>query len=90
MDMNQKEKDKFVYNSEKFLGYPYNYSFIFNTKKSIYCSDLVSRAAKPLGFNLNKDNGTTSIYDLIVSNDTYIFYYHYFDNEGVRHIYYLD
>jgi uncharacterized protein YycO len=90
MDMNNDERNQFVDNATKFLGYPYNYSFIFNTKNSIYCSDLVSRSAKPLGFNLNKDNGTTTIYDLIVSNDTYIFYYHYFDNEGVQYIYYLD
>lgn len=90
MDMSNDERNSFVDNATKFLGYPYNYSFIFNTKNSIYCSDLVSRSAKPLGFNLNKDNGTTTIYDLIVSKDTYIFYYHYFDNEGVKHIYYLD
>lgn len=90
MDMDDKQKDEFVNNSLKFLGYPYNYSFIFNIKKTVYCSDLVSRASKPLGFNLNKDNGTTSIYDLIVSSDTYIFYYHYIDNEGVKYIYYLD
>ena len=90
INMTKEEKDTFVKNASNFIGYPYNYSFIFNTKKSIYCSDLVSRSAKPLGYNLNKDNGTTSIYDLIVSKDTYIFYYHYTDNEGRKHIYYLD
>lgn len=90
MDMTKQEKELFVEKAIGFIGYPYNYSFIFNTKNSVYCSDLISRSAKPLGFNLNKDNGTTTIYDLIVSNDTYIFYYHYIDNEGVKHIYYLD
>ena len=90
MDMTKDEKESFVDNAVDFLGFPYNYSFIFNTKNSIYCSDLVSRSAKPLGFNLNKDNGTTTIYDLIVSSDTYIFYYHYTDKEGIKHIYYLD
>ena len=90
MNMTKEEKDTFVDNTVNFLGYPYNYSFIFNTKNSIYCSDLVSRSVKPLGFNLNKDNGTTTIYDLIVSSDTYIFYYHYTDKEGIKHIYYLD
>jgi uncharacterized protein YycO len=90
MDMTKKQRDSFVDNAAQFLGYPYNYSFIFNTKNSIYCSDLVSRSAKPVGFNLNKDNGTTTIYDLIVSSDTYIFYYHYTDKEGIKHIYYLD
>ena len=90
INMTKEEKDTFVKNASNFIGYPYNYSFIFNTKKSIYCSDLVSRSAKPLGYNLNKDNGTTSIYDLIVSKDTYIFYYHYVDNNGIKHVYYLD
>ena len=90
MKTTEKENEEFVNNALNFLGYPYNYSFIFNTKNSVYCSDLVSRSAKPLGFNLNKDNGTTSIYDLIVSSDTYIFYYHYIDNEGIKYIYYLD
>ena len=90
MDMTKEEKESFVNNAIDFLGYPYNYTFLFNTKNSIYCSDLVSRSAKPLGFNLNKDNGATTIYDLIVSKDTYIFYYHYIDNEGIKHIYYLD
>ena len=90
MNMSNEEKDLFVDNAVDFIGYPYNYSFFFNTKKSIYCSDLISRSAKPLGFNLNKDNGATTIYDLIVSSDTYIFYYHYIDNNGVKYIYYLD
>jgi hypothetical protein len=90
MNMDEKQKNTFVDNATNFLGYPYNYSFIFNTKKSVYCSDLVSRSAKTVGFNLNKDNGATTIYDLIVSSDTYIFYYHYIDNEDVKHIYYLD
>lgn len=90
MNMTIEEENQFVDNVSDYIGFPYNYSFVFNTNNSVYCSDLVSRAAKPLGYNLNKDNGTTSIYDLIVSNDTYMFYYHYIDNEGIKHIYYLD
>ena len=90
MKMSEEENNQFVKNAAGFVGYPYNFSFIFNIKNSVYCSDLISRSAKPLGFNLNKDNGPTTIYDIIVSSDTYIFYYHMYDNDGVRHIYYLD
>lgn len=71
------------------LGDPYNQSFIFNTENSVYCSDLISKAYKKVGKNLNNDGFTTSIWDLIVSPDTYISYYHYFDNDGIKHIYYL-
>ena len=90
MKMTDEENKEFVQNAINFIGYPYNFSYIFNIKNSIYCSDLVSRSAHPLGFNLNKDNGPTTIYDIIVSSDTYIFYYHFYDSNGVRHIYYLD
>jgi hypothetical protein len=90
MKTTEEQNKQFVENAVNFLGYPYNFSFIFNIKNSVYCSDLISRCASPLGFNLNKDNGPTTIYDIIVSNDTYIFYYHLYDKDGVRHIYYLD
>ncbi len=68
---------------------PYNYTFIFNTNNSSYCSDLINKAYNKVGVNLNKDGFTTSIYDIVVSGETYIFYYHYFDNNGVQHVYYL-
>lgn len=73
-----------------YVGDPYNYSFIFDTKNKTYCSDLVSKVFDHVGYNLNKDGFATTIYDLIVSNDCYISYYHYFDNNHVKHIYYLD
>ena len=71
------------------IGDPYNYSFLFDTTNKSYCSDLVSKAYSYIGINLNKDDFTTSIYDLIVSGDTYISYYHYYDSNGTKNIYYL-
>ena len=68
---------------------PYNFTFLFDTINKSYCSDLISKIYKKVGINLNKDGFTTSIYDIIVSSDSYISYYHYYDNDGVRHIYYL-
>lgn len=71
------------------LGVPYNMTFIFNTKNTYYCSDLVSRGWATLGYNLNEDAIVTSINDIIYSKDTYIFFYKYTDRgNGYQHIYY--
>ena len=66
-----------------------NYSFIFDTKNKSYCTDLVGKAYSEIGVNLNKDKLTTSVYDLLISSDTYISYYYCKDGNGVKHIYYL-
>ena len=71
------------------LGDLYNYSFLFNTVDKSYCSDLISKAYNRVGYNLNKDGLATTIYDLIASQDCYIFYYHkYID--GIKHVYYME
>ena len=72
-----------------YIGDPYNYSFIFNTINSSYCSDIISKSFREIGVNLNKDGFATTIYDLICSGDCYISYYHIY-KDGVKHIYYLD
>ena len=71
------------------MGEPYNYSFIFNTKEKSYCTDIVCKVYSELGINLNKDRLTTSVYDLLISSDTYISYYYYKDSNGIKHFYYL-
>ena len=87
--MTQSERREVISNAAALLGDPYNFSFLFDTVNKSYCSDLVAKAYATIGVDLNKDDFTTSIYDLIVSSDTYISYYHYFDSEGVKHIYYF-
>lgn len=87
--MTEEERKEIISLSSSIIGDPYNFSFLFDTVNKSYCSDLVSKVFNYIDKDLNKDDFTTSIYDLIVSNDTYISYYHYFDNEGVKHIYYL-
>lgn len=87
--MTEKERKKVISKGISLYGDPYNYSFIFDTKNKSYCSDLVYKSFNSIGINLNKDSFTTSVYDLIVSKETYISYYHYYDNEGVKYIYYL-
>lgn len=88
--MTNKERKKVISKAVSMFGDPYNYSFIVDTKNKSYCSDLVNKAYNSIGVNLNKDGFTTSVYDLLVSKETYISYYHYFDNNGIKYIYYLN
>ena len=69
------------------LGYKYNYTYVFNTKNKYYCTDLVSRTAAEVGYNLN-DGFITSVNDLFLSKDTYIIYYQYVSN-NIKYVYYL-
>ena len=87
--MTEEERNIVISDAISQVGDHYNFSFIFDTTNKKYCSDIVSNSFKRIGKNLNKDEFATTIYDLIVSSDTYISYYHYFDNNGVKHIYYL-
>lgn len=68
----------------------YNYSFIFNTKNTHYCSDIMSKAWLRAGINLNHDLVATTVLDLIVAPETYLFMYKYVDSQNVTHIYYID
>lgn len=77
--------------------YNYNYNFLINRKNLFYCSDLVSRAygyeneeLRDKRFKLNYDGLPTTVLDLITSNDTYIFFYGFIDNNNVKHFYYMD
>ena len=87
--LTEKERKKVISKAVSLVGDPYNFSFIADTLNKSYCSDLVMKAYESIGIDLNKDGFTTSVYDLVVSKETYISYYHYFDNNGVKHIYYL-
>ena len=57
------------------VGKPYNYTFLFNTNRSYYCSDFVSRASLAGGININYDHLATTGSDMIVSDKTYLAYY---------------
>ena len=89
VDMTEEEYEMVTSVIMSYLDDPYNSTFFFNTTNAKYCSDLISSGFSYIGRNLNRDSSTTSIYDLIVSPETYISYYHYFDGNGVKHVYYL-
>lgn len=88
--MSNEERRSVINRAMALIGDEYNYSFLFDTKNKSYCSDLIGKAFDVIGVNLNKDGFTTSVYDLLVSGETYITYYHYFDTDGVQHVYYLE
>ena len=88
--MTEEERKMVVARGMALIGDPYNYSFLFDVNNKAYCSDLVGKAFSSIGVNLNKDGFTTSVYDLLVSSETYICYYQYTDNAGIKHIYLFD
>lgn len=62
----------------------YNYLFVLDNHNKFYCTDLVSRAYSSISkdilgtrkaFNLNQDGFIVSANDLILSKDTYMFFY---------------
>lgn len=85
----EEQQHKVLAKGMALVGEPYNYSFFFNTKEASYCTDIVGKAYKEIGVDLNKDKLTTSVYDLLISNETYISYYYFKDSKGIKHIYYL-
>ncbi len=90
VDLTEEQRNLVVAKTMAMVFEPYNFSFLFDTKNKSYCSDLVSKIYSSIGINLNKDGFTTSIYDLLISDQTYISYYRYFDSNGIEYIYYLD
>lgn len=86
--MTEEKRDKVLSIAMSHYGDPYNYSFTFDLKNKSYCSDLISKVYKEVGCNLNKDGYWTTVHDLIASNEIMITYYHYFDKDGVMHVYY--
>lgn len=63
------------------LGQPYNFSFVFGIERRKYCSDIVSASYRTLGIDLNYDGLATTVLDLMVSNQIYMTYYSYYNNE---------
>lgn len=85
----QQQRNRVVSEAMALIGDQYNYTFITNTEKKSYCTDIICKAYEKIGINLNKDSFTTSVYDLLVTGETYISYYHYIDTAGIKYIYYL-
>lgn len=89
----EEDRDKMIEYANNQLGKGYNYTFLFNRHHTFYCTDLVSRAAKHAGININYDHFATTGNDIIVSKNTYIFFLRetiIVDGEKVFNVYFLE
>ncbi len=93
------QRNKAMLKAQSYLGQPYNYSFLFNTANSHYCSDLISKVYEVINKDLNEDGFVTTPQDIVVSKDTQIFLYKEINRSvkdenglmlGTHNIYYLD
>ena len=73
----------------KQIGKKYNYMFLINMPNSYYCTDLISRASKYAGININYDFFQTTGNDMIMSNNTYIIFYRVKTDTNRYKAYYL-
>ena len=94
-----KQRIKAMQKAESMLGEPYNYTFVFNTKKTHYCSDILSKVYAVVDKDLNEDGFVTTVQDIITSQDTSIFLYKEINQTikdendrilGTNNVYYLD
>lgn len=88
--LTEQESYQYIEQLKKKEGEPYNFSFLFNTKKSHYCTDLIDKCYREVNkkYALN-DFFYTSVNDLILSKKTYIFLYKVQIND-VMQIYYIE
>lgn len=56
-------------------GKGYNWTFVAFRNKTYYCTDLISRAFRYNGVDINYDKLATTGNDMILSDNTYIFFY---------------
>ena len=78
-------------NAKCLIGEKYNYSFIFNTKNSYYCTDICDRIYSEefgLEYNIDENGFYTSVPDLLLSSDVEISFVKYI-KDGRVYIYYL-
>lgn len=91
-NINNETIDNVINTASEKINKPYNYSFIFNTKNSYYCTDLVSRSYLENGIKIDYDGLTTTGSDMILSKNTYLIYYRKqvrINSEIFYNIYYL-
>lgn len=70
-------------------GLKYNYNFLIHKKNSFYCTDLITRTFKENGIKIDYDYMYPTGNDLIISNNTYIFFICERTKNGDFNIYYL-
>jgi hypothetical protein len=92
-DTTAEQRNKMIEYTAAQTGKGYNYTFLFNRNNTFYCTDLVSRAVKYAGININYDYFTTTGNDMMVSKNTYIFFLReviYEDGKPQFNVYFLE
>lgn len=86
---NQEIVDEVTENIKTKIGSRYNYTFIFDN--GYYCTDLMSKSVTEVSkFDNINDCMFTTTNDIITSRNVEICYYHYTDNNGIKHVYYVN
>lgn len=87
-NLTDEDRTKVFEKAISMIGDKYNLSFIFNTHKYHYCSDLITKSFKAANRNTNYDGFATTIYDLVLSNDVEIVGYKEYDKTTKISTYY--
>ncbi len=82
-------EDKIISDLKEKEGLKYNYNFLIHKNKSYYCTDLITRIFRKNGINIDYDCLYPTGNDLIISNNTYIFFVCERTKDGDFNIYYL-
>lgn len=82
------DRAKVLEKAVSMIGDKYNLSFIFNTHKYHYCSDLITKCFRVVNRNTNYDGFATTIFDLVMSGDVEIVGYKEYDRETKISSYY--
>ena len=98
--LTSEDVDKVMQRAESYLGYPYNYSFVFNTKHTRYCTDIITKAYEAINLRLDEDRFIVTAQDLILSKYCDIFLYKEINKtikdkdtnklKGTHNVYFLD
>lgn len=87
-DLTDSDREKVLDKAVSMIGDKYNLSFIFNTHKYHYCSDLITKAFRVVNKNTNYDGFATTIYDLVMSGDVEIVGYKEYNKDTKVSSYY--
>lgn len=87
-------KTQAIMESYKMIGQKYNWDFLISKENKKYCLDLISASYDKVNIDLNSDKWYVTGNDLILSSETYIYYfqekvYNTYSNSIWTRIYYI-
>lgn len=88
-NFSNEDSETYVNNLLEQEGKKYNMNFLISKKNAYYCTDLITRIGNKSQLNLNYDMFFATGNDIIVSNDTFIFFVCERIENGKFNLYYL-